>query len=75
MLKLMALTFVAVTTSLVSLRSLSSAQPNEPDRTGRELCREVQIELDISVEQGLLTEEDAGAIVGRCYRYYVNKRG
>ena len=75
MLKLMALTVALTTTSLLSIKSLSSAQPDEPDRTGKSLCQEVQLELDISVEQGLLTREDADAIAGRCYRYYVNRRG
>lgn len=71
----MSLTFFTVLTSLVSVNSFSSAQSTEPDRSGHTLCSEVQIELDLSVKEGILTQEDANAIVGRCFRYYANKRG
>lgn len=71
MLKLMALTVIMVTSSLLSYRSISSAYADEPHN----LCKEVEVELYNSVKEGILRQEDADAIVGRCIRYHSHKRG
>jgi len=73
--KPIALTVALITTSVLSVGSLSSTQQTESEISGEDLCKEVQVELDISVEDGILTQKDADAIVGRCYRYYANVRG
>lgn len=41
--------------------------PSDTPRTASQLCEEVRVEVNLSVEAGLLTQEQADGIVDRCF--------
>ena len=58
--------------SAIALDSVfSSSEPRV--RSDQELCIELSREVNISVESGLLTKEEAEAISARCYQLYGGK--
>ena len=40
------------------------------NRTGTQMCQEVEHELNIQVELGMMTKDHATAIVQRCFNLY-----
>jgi hypothetical protein len=49
------------------------ANVSEPNRSGSELCEEVEYEINLSVTDGLLPREEANKIIKRCYEIYGNQ--
>jgi len=43
-------------------------------RTDYELCQEVEVELQIAVEQGMITEQEARRITDRCFDLFAGGR-
>jgi len=64
---LIGLAALGVTVALVSLPSLS-----QQERSGREMCEEVQIELELSVEAGLTDQYNAERVAERCFDLFAN---
>ena len=48
----------------------NKVQPAEPDRTRVELCTEVEYEINLSVEAGLLTRNHGDQVIDRCFNHY-----
>lgn len=60
---------LAILLSALGIRAILGAY-SAPVRSDRELCIELAREVNISAEQGLLTQEEADAISARCYEMY-----
>ena len=56
---------------LFALGAPVMAQPTV-NRTPKELCAEVAIEVKLSVDSGLLSGREANRIITRCYAIYAN---
>ena len=58
--------------SALGIRVIFAATP-QGQRSGDELCAELTAEVNLSVEQGLLTRDEASTISRRCYFLYGGK--
>ena len=46
----------------------------EPTRTNAQMCAEVQYELNLHVERGMISQEKADKASARCYEVFVNDK-
>ena len=59
--------------SIVAAASIFFKQPIV-DRSPSQMCREVEHELTIQVEEGMISRMRADQIVERCYRIFVHAK-
>ena len=59
--------------SIVAAASIFFKQPIV-DRSSSQMCREVEHELTIQVEEGMISRGRADQIVERCYRIFVHAK-
>ena len=59
---------------LVAITTIRSHKANSKElRLDPDLCYELGLELHASVDEGLLTQDQASGILSRCYRDFVHR--